>query len=124
MGFVSKDAPAATSPYPVRSLEEEASVSARFLLGIFDSVYVIALTAWVGSILILLVWRGANHLHGARFRERGQVYTPPLFSTYLCMGGDSRGRSHCHLSWLCRSVIPNTAGDPSRFNRWLSCPPR
>ncbi|MGC8642623.1 MAG: DUF4149 domain-containing protein, partial [Isosphaeraceae bacterium] len=28
-------------------------VSARFLMGVFDSVYLIALTAWVGSILFV-----------------------------------------------------------------------
>jgi hypothetical protein len=30
---------------------EDVLLSARFLLGVFDSVYVISLTAWVGSIL-------------------------------------------------------------------------
>jgi Domain of unknown function (DUF4149) len=36
---------------PVGSTIEARSVTAPVLLGIFDSVYLIALTAWVGSIL-------------------------------------------------------------------------
>ena len=48
-------------------------MSARFLLGVFDSVYVVALTAWVGSILFFsfgvapIIFRVLGEQTGGKF---------------------------------------------------------
>ena len=97
-------------------------MSAQFLLGIFDSVYVIALTAWVGSILFFsfgvapIIFTVLGSEHGGEFVRASFRLTMP--------GERSRGRSPCRPSWRCRSVIRNTAGEPSRSNRWRSWPAR
>jgi hypothetical protein len=73
------------------------------LLGIFDSVYVIALTAWVGSILFFS-FGVAPIIFTVLGSEHGGKFVRALFPTYY--------------AWPCRSAIRNTAGEPSRFNRW------
>jgi uncharacterized membrane protein len=52
-------------------------LSARFLLGLFDSVYVLALAAWIGSVLFVSV-----------------ALTPLIFKI---LGGESGGRFVCAL---------------------------
>ena len=48
-------------------------MSSRFLLGVFDSVYVVALTAWVGSILFFsfgvapIIFRVLGEQAGGKF---------------------------------------------------------
>ncbi len=65
-------------------------MSARFLLAVFDSVYVVALTAWVGSILFFsfgvapLIFRILGAESGAQVRA-GVV--PALLSLGCDLGG-------------------------------------
>lgn len=60
-------------------------MSARFLLGIFDSVYVIALTAWVGSILFFS-FGVAPIIFTVLGSENGGKFVRALFPTYYAWG--------------------------------------
>ena len=60
-------------------------MSARFLLGIFDSVYVIALTAWVGSILFF-TFGVAPIIFTVLGSENGAKFVRALFPTYYAWG--------------------------------------
>ena len=60
-------------------------MSARFLLGIFDSVYVIALTAWVGSILFFS-FGVAPITFTVLGSENGDKFIRALFPTYYAWG--------------------------------------
>ncbi len=60
-------------------------MSARFLLGIFDSVYVIALTAWVGSILFFS-FGVAPIIFTVLGSENGGKFLRALFPTYYAWG--------------------------------------
>jgi len=60
-------------------------VSARLLLGIFDSVYVIALTAWVGSILFFS-FGVAPIIFTVLGSENGGKFVRALFPTYYAWG--------------------------------------
>ena len=60
-------------------------MSARFLLGIFDSVYVIALTAWVGSILFFS-FGVAPVIFKVLGSENGSKFVRALFPTYYAWG--------------------------------------
>jgi hypothetical protein len=60
-------------------------VSARFLLGLFDSVYVIALTAWVGSILFFS-FVVAPVIFTVLGPEAGGKFVRALFPRYYAWG--------------------------------------
>ena len=60
-------------------------MSARLLLGIFDSVYVIALTAWVGSILFFS-FGVAPIIFTVLGSENGGKFVRALFPTYYAWG--------------------------------------
>jgi hypothetical protein len=60
-------------------------VSARFLLGLFDSVYVIALTAWVGSILFFS-FVVAPIIFTVLGPEAGGKFVRALFPRYYSWG--------------------------------------
>jgi hypothetical protein len=62
-----------------------SSVSARFLLGLFDSVYVIALTAWVGSILFFS-FVVAPVIFTVLGPEAGGKFVRALFPRYYAWG--------------------------------------
>src|SRR4051812_50030011 len=63
-------------------------VSARFLLGFFDSVYVIALTAWVGSILFFS-FAVAPVIFTVLSPEAGSKFVRALFPRYYAWGAIS-----------------------------------
>ncbi len=63
-------------------------MSARFLLGVFDSVYVIALTAWVGSILFFS-FAVAPIIFTVLGSENGGKFVRALFPTYFAWGSIS-----------------------------------
>jgi len=60
-------------------------VSARLLLGIFDSVYVIALTAWVGSTMFFSFGVAPN-IFTVLGSENGGKFLRALFPTYYAWG--------------------------------------
>ena len=60
-------------------------MSARFLLGFFDSVYVIALTAWVGSILFFS-FAVAPVIFTVLGPEAGGRFVRALFPRYYAWG--------------------------------------
>jgi len=60
-------------------------VSARFLLGFFDSVYLIALTVWVGSILFFS-FGVAPIIFTVLGSENGGKFVRALFPTYFAWG--------------------------------------
>ena len=60
-------------------------MSARLLLGIFDSVYVLALTAWVGSILFFS-FGVAPIVFAVLGPENGGKFVRALFPTYYAWG--------------------------------------
>jgi Domain of unknown function (DUF4149) len=60
-------------------------MSARFLLGVFDSVYVVALTAWVGSILFFS-FGVAPIIFGVLGEQTGGKFVRALFPRYDLWG--------------------------------------
>jgi uncharacterized membrane protein len=60
-------------------------VTARFLLGLFDSVYVIALTAWVGSLLFFS-FGVAPILFKVLGADAGERFVRALFPRYYAWG--------------------------------------
>ena len=64
-------------------------VSARFLVGIFDSVYLVALTAWVGSILFFL-FGVAPLIFRVLSAEDASRFVRALFPRYYMLGCDRR----------------------------------
>ena len=69
---------------------EGAAVNARFLLAFFDSVYVLALTAWVGSILFFSFGVAPIVFQVLSARGGGQVRPGPV-PAVLHLGRDRRG---------------------------------
>lgn len=65
-----------------------AAVSARFLLALFDSVYVVALSAWVGSILFFS-FGVAPIIFGVLGAEAGGKFVRALFPRYYTWGAVS-----------------------------------
>ena len=90
-------------------------MTSRYLLGVFDSAFVIAMTAWVGSIFFFtvgvspIVFKVLGAEQGGKF-VRG-------FSPDTISGARSREQSRCRRWWPYRFVIPSTEG------RWLDCRP-
>jgi Domain of unknown function (DUF4149) len=60
-------------------------MSSRFLLGLFDSVYVVALTAWVGSILFFS-FGVAPIIFGVLGEQAGGKFVRALFPRYYLWG--------------------------------------
>jgi hypothetical protein len=63
-------------------------VNARFLLGLFDTVYVVALTAWVGSILFFS-FGVAPIIFRVLGAEAGGKFVRALFPRYYAWGATS-----------------------------------
>ena len=81
---------------------------ARFLLGIFDSAYLLALTAWVGSILFFS-FGVAPLIFTALGAENGGKFVRACFRGTM-PGERSPVRSRCPLPWPGRFAIRNTGG--------------
>lgn len=60
-------------------------MSARFLLGLFDSIYVLALTAWVGSILFF-TFIVAPLIFAVLGTDAGDKFVRALFPRYYAWG--------------------------------------
>jgi hypothetical protein len=74
-----------SAPARPDDLVEDALVSARFLVWIFDSAYLLALAAWVGSILFC--WFSSASMSFSRVcgQERGH-FVPTRFPRYYAWG--------------------------------------
>ena len=66
-------------------------MSSRFLLGLFDSVYVVALTAWVGSILFFS-FGVAPIIFGVLGEQTGGKFVRALFPRYYLWARSRRDR--------------------------------
>ena len=93
---------------------EQSFVSARFLLVIFDSVYLVALTAWVGSILFFSFGVAPMIFRVLERRGRRQVRARPV-SPLLHVGGHRRGDRAARLRGRppLLSGIPGAGGSRS-----------
>ena len=82
-------------------------MSARFLMALFDSIYVIALAAWIGSAVFLSL--GVIPLIVKQLgAEPGEKLVRALLPRY-CLWARSAERSPFLRWWRCRSVIPSIA---------------
>ena len=95
-------------------------MSARFLMALFDSIYVIALAAWIGSALFLSL--GLIPLIVKQLGpEPAEKLVRALLPRY-CVWGAICGRSPFRLWWPCRSVIPSIAESRWEYRLLRSSP--
>src|SRR3954451_12634518 len=83
-----------------------ASVSARFLLGLFDAAYLIALTAWVGSLLFFS-FGVAPIIFKVLGAESGGRFVRALFPRYYQWGAISGA-----------AALPAFLGGPLSFQEY------
>ena len=95
-------------------------MTARSLLVVFDSVYLLALTAWVGSILFFS-FGVAPIIFKVLGAEAGGRFVRALFPRYY-LGGDLAGRSRLPAALAVPLASPSCAGRGSGSRRWRSSP--